>query len=816
MKISLDWLKTFISFDLDPETVAAYLTDCGLEVESMHTFQSVPGGLEGLITGHVVEKSKHPNADKLSLTKVDAGGSELLQIVCGAPNVAAGQKVIVAPVNCTIHPVTGEPFTIKKSKIRGEVSEGMLCAADEVGLGEDHSGILVLPEDTAVGVKVKDLFDVTSDVVFEIGLTPNRGDAASHLGVARDLLAALKHKGVPVEWIHKPASIPEKERGSKHITVELKRPDACPRYSGVTIENIRIAPSPAWLQNRLKAIGLKPISNVVDITNYVLHELGQPLHAFDADQIRGEKVVVDCLPEGTPFVTLDDKERKLRADDLMICDAEGGMCIGGVFGGIVSGVSDTTRSVFLESACFHPGFIRRTSSHHDLKTDASFRFERGTDPENTLQALRRAASLICELAGGTITSDTVDLYPERIAPRQINIRYARVHRLLGKQIPPEEIRQILEALQFEWLEDRLDGALIAAPTFKVEVTREADVIEEVLRIYGCNSIEASTHTQIGYVHENRRTPDRIRNAMADLLVANGFSEIMCNSLTSEKHLTLFPPPDQMEPARIINPLSSDLSVMRTSMLIGGLETLVYNINRKNLQLNLFEFGRTYARTKDTVDADAYREQSWLALYTSGNRPLHRWSGKEEEAGLIFLKSCVDQIFRKAGLAGVTGTEAASVGFSACLSYADQKGELAVVGEIAPAVRKHMDLNQPAFGALIHWEGLLDRMRALGPITYKEVGKFPAVRRDLALLLNKSASYASLEAIAWKYGSKLLREVRLFDVFEGEKIGKDKKSYAISFTFRDDEKTLTDGWVDQTMKKLADGFRKEASAEVRES
>ncbi|MCB0396221.1 MAG: phenylalanine--tRNA ligase subunit beta [Flavobacteriales bacterium] len=817
MKISFQWLKSYLSFDLDAETTARYLTDCGLEVENIETFQSVPGGLRGLVVGEVVKKEKHPNADKLSLTKVNTGNGHELSIVCGAPNVAEGQKVIVAPVGTVIKPVKGESFEIKKAKIRGELSEGMLCADDEVGLGEDHSGIRVLPADWQPGKALTEYIPVEEDLVFEIGLTPNRGDATSHMGVARDLYAVLQHHGVKASLNLPQIKDLQKVDGAVKIDVEVLDPEACPRYSGLVLEGITIGPSPDWLQNRLKAIGLQPISNVVDITNFVLHETGQPLHAFDAGKIKGNKVVVQCLPEGTNFVTLDEKTRKLKSTDLMICDTEGGMCIAGVFGGIHSGISDQTTSVFLESACFNPTYIRRTSSHHELKTDASFRFERGSDPEATLLALNRAAQLICELAGGKVTSDITDIYPKKIEPREVKLRISRVHRLLGKVIEPNVIENILKSLQFGISVNGTEGWTVKVPTFKTEVTREVDVIEEILRIYGCLGIEPSTHSVISYPSTNGWEPDTYRNAIADMLVANGFTEIMNNSMISDKRLNLFPPPEGCEPAAMLNPLSSDLSVMRTSMIPGGMETILHNLNRKNRNLTLFEFGRVYALAKGKKEADDYREKTQLALFSTGVQTSMSWSGEAPSADFFYLKSATETILTRLGIS-LRHEQVISNNtlYREAIQCTTGKDEIvATVGTASQAILDHFDIQQDVVVSIIEWDVVLAALKQREVTTYREVSRFPAVKRDLALLIPKETTYGELKDIAWKNGGNLLQDVSIFDVYEGNKLEQGKKSYALSFVFGHGERTLTDEEVEAAMTKLSKQFEK-AGARVRAS
>ncbi|HEY1024361.1 MAG TPA: phenylalanine--tRNA ligase subunit beta, partial [Sphingobacteriaceae bacterium] len=683
MKISYKWLKEFIETDKSPEEISIILTNIGLEVESLEKVQTIPGGLEGLIIGQVKECVQHPNADRLRVTKVDVGTGEDLQIVCGAPNVSAGQKVVVAVVGTTVHPLTGEPFKITRSKIRGEVSEGMICAEDEIGLGESHAGIMVLDDDAVVGDFAKDFFKVEDDFVFEIGLTPNRADAASHLGVARDLAAFEKSA------INYP-DVSGFESGSNSFPVQVVVQDgnACPRYSSLTVTGVTVKDSPDWLKERLNVIGVRPINNIVDVTNFVLHELGQPLHAFDADAISGGKVIVKKAAEGEAFVTLDDVERKLSGEDLMICNAEEPMCIAGVFGGIRSGVTDTTTKVFLESAYFNAVSVRKTSKRHGLKTDASFRFERGTDPEMTVTALKRAALLIKEVAGGEISSDISDFYPAPIQPFSVEITYANVHRLIGQRIPEDEIKFILEGLNIEIERETEAGLTLKVPTYKVDVTREVDVIEEILRIYGYNNIAIPTQIRASLSYAAKPDKEAVQNQIADILTANGFTEILSNSLTRSAY-SLNPE----DAVRILNPLSSDLDVMRQTLLYSGLEAVAYNLNRRSTDLKFYEFGKTYR-----LNGEGYAESSRLSLFLTGARQTEQWNHGSQNVTFYNLKSAVDGIMSRLNIKGLTIAESTSSDLAYGLQY--KKGEKIVVefGSVAKAALRKTDVSNEVFYA----------------------------------------------------------------------------------------------------------------------
>jgi phenylalanyl-tRNA synthetase beta chain len=798
MKISYKWLKQFIQTEKTPEEISLILTDIGLEVESLEKVQSIPGGLEGLLIGYVKECIQHPNADRLKVTKVDVGNGGDLQIVCGATNVTAGQKVVVATVNTMVFPVSGEPFKINKSKIRGEVSEGMICAEDEVGLGTDHAGIMVLAEDAVIGSKAKDYFQMEDDYLFEIGLTPNRADAASHLGVARDLAAYLN------TTIQMPdVSGFKTDNNTLNIPVTVEDTVACPRYSSVTISDITVKESPEWLKDKLNVIGVRPINNVVDVTNYILHDLGQPLHAFDADAITGGNVVVKKCTEGTVFKTLDEQERKLSAEDLMICNAEGPMCIAGVFGGIGSGVNAETKNIFLESAWFNPVSIRKTSKRHGLKTDASFRFERGTDPEMTVMALKRAALLIQEVAGGTVSSEISDLYPEPATPFKISVSYKNIDRLIGKSIPHGEIRSILTGLGISISEDSEVALQLEVPAYKVDVTREVDIIEEVLRIHGYNNIEIPTQVKASLNYAPKPDKEIVQNQVADLLTANGFNEILSNSLTKSSYSA-----DAEKAVRILNPLSADLDVMRQSLLFSGLEAIAYNHNRRKADLKFYEFGKVYS-----TEGGIYNETQKLALFISGQKHSENWASSPKLSSFYDLKGYVDGIIRRLNIKDLSTAESDTEEVSYGISYLKGNKVLISLGSVAPGALKKLDISGDVFYADFNWDLLLKAIRN-NKISYQEVSKFPAVRRDLSMLLNKESTFEQLKQIALRTERKLLREVNVFDVYQGDKLPQGKKSYALSFILQDEEKTLTDKQIDSIIQKLIYNFEKEAGAEIR--
>lgn len=798
MKISYNWLKEFIQTDKTPAEISQILTGTGLEVESLEKVQAIPGGLEGLVIGYVKDCAQHPNADRLRITHVDVGSGEDLQIVCGAPNVAVGQKVVVAVVGTTVYPTHGEPFKIAKSKIRGEVSEGMICADDEIGLGESHAGIMVLPEDAVIGTLAKDYFNLPDDYMYEIGLTPNRADAASHLGTARDIAAYLR------THITKPdVSAFAVDSNDLVIPVEVESKAAI-RYSSLTISGIKVGESPKWLKERLAVIGVRSINNVVDITNFVLHDLGQPMHAFDADKITGNKVIVKTVAEGTPFVTLDGVERKLHQDDLMICNTTEPMCIAGVFGGATSGVSDATTNVFLESAYFNPVSVRKTAKRFGLKTDSSFRFERGTDPDMTVFALKRAALLIKEIAGGTISSDISDIYPAKAEAFQVEFSYKNAIRLIGKDIPAAEIKAIIEALDIKVEQESADGLLLAVPAYRVDVTREVDVIEEVLRIYGYNNIEIPTQIRASLNTSVKPERDTIQRIISELLTANGFNEMLANSLTSSGYAT-----DMEQAVKILNPLSSDLDIMRQTLLYSGLEAIAYNQNRKNANVKLYEFGKVYG-----VKDDKYTENRQLSLFISGANQGERWGHKSEAVSFYHLKGAVDELIDRLNLNDYSVEDASDDELAYGLQYNYRGGKTLVkFGSVQPSALKKTDVEKEVFFALFNFDLILQLVQK-SKITFKDVSKFPAVRRDLSMLVDKAVTFNQLKQIAQKTERKLLTEVNVFDVYQGDKLPAGKKSYALSFILQDEEKTLTDKAIDSIMQKLIYNLGKEAGAEIR--
>lgn len=798
MKISYNWLKQFIQTDKTPQEISLILTNIGLEVESLEKVQPVVGGLEGLVIGHVVECAQHPNADRLRVTKVDVGTGELLQIVCGAPNVATGQKVVVATVDTTVYPNEGEPFKINKSKIRGEVSEGMICAEDEIGLGASHAGIMVLPEDTAIGIEAKSYFKMEDDFMFEIGLTPNRADAASHLGVARDLAAYLR-----TSYQMPDVSAFKTDNESLKIEVKVEDDEACPRYSSVTISGVTVKASPDWLKDKLKVIGIRPINNIVDVTNYVLHELGQPLHAFDAAQIDGGQVIVKHCPEGTPFVTLDDVERKLSAEDLMICSASKPMCIAGVFGGKNSGVSEQTTQVFLESAYFNSVSVRKTSKRHGLKTDASFRFERGTDPEITVTALKRAALLIKEVAGGEISSAISDIYPVPAQPFNVEVTYKGIIGLIGQDIPVAEIKSIITALGISVAAESAEGLSLKVPAYKVDVTRECDITEEVLRIYGYDNIVIPTKVNASLAYTVKPNKENIQNLIADMLTANGFLEIWCNSLTRAAFSK-----NPEEAVQILNPLSSDLNVMRQSLLQPALESVVYNQNRRNIDLKFYEFGKTY----HLINGE-YVERPRLLVLLTGAKQSEQWNHNDNPVSFYSLKAAVDAIINRLGIGNYQAAEVKDENFAYGLKYFRGDKTLVSFGAATAADKKQIGADKEVFYADFDWALLLDAVRK-NKIVNKEVPKYPSVRRDLSMLVDQQVTFDELKTIAFKAEKKLVKQVQVFDVYEGDKLPQGKKSYALNFTLQDEEQTLTDKQIDAVMQKIIANLVQNAKVEIR--
>lgn len=798
MKISYNWLKQFIQTDLAPQELSLLLTNIGLEVESLEKVQPVVGGLEGLVIGHVLTCEQHTNADKLRITTVNVGGGEPVQIVCGAPNVAAGQKVVVAVVGTTVFPNEGEPFKINKSKIRGEVSEGMICAEDEIGLGASHAGIMVLAEDAEIGLPAKDYFKMEDDYLFEIGLTPNRADAASHLGVARDLAAYLR-----LDLTMPDISSFKTANENLTIGVEVQDAEACPRYSSVSISGVTIKPSPDWLQDKLKVIGIRPINNIVDITNYVLHDLGQPLHAFDADEIAGKKVIVKKCAEGTPFITLDGVERKLSAEDLMICDAEKPMTIAGVYGGKNSGVTAATTNIFLESAYFNSVSIRKTAKRHTLKTDASFRYERGTDPEMTVVALRRAALLIQELAGGEISSEVSDLYPNPVAAFDVEVSYTNINRLIGAAIPNEEIKAIITSLGIGVAAETAEGLSLKIPTFKVDVTRECDITEEVLRIYGYNNIEIPSKVNASLAFTAKPDREQTQHVIADMLTANGFMEIWCNSLTKGAYSK-----NTDEVVRILNPLSTDLNVMRQSLLMPALESVAYNQNRKQGDVKFYEFGKTYHLINEE-----YVERPRLMIVLSGSDAAEGWNKKPAAVSFYNLKAAVDAIIGRLGITNYQTEEVSNEDYAFGLKYFRGPQPIVTFGAATAADKKLTDVEKDVYYADFDWALLLDIVRK-NKVISKDIPKYPAVRRDLSMLVDKEVTFDALKTIAFKTEKKLLKNVQIFDVYVGDKLPENKKSYALNFTLQDDQQTLTDKQIDSVMQKIIANLAQSAKAEIR--
>ncbi|MCB2208330.1 MAG: phenylalanine--tRNA ligase subunit beta [Bacteroidetes bacterium] len=819
MKISYNWLKQYIDYEIAPEDLSSILTDIGLEVEGMSTFQSIKGGLEGIVIGEVKTCIKHPNADKLSKTEVDIGIGRLLPIVCGAPNVAAGQKVLVATVGTKLY-AGDESFTINKSKIRGEISEGMICAEDELGLGTSHDGIMVLPAEAEVGKKACEYFFVEEDVVFEIGLTPNRADATSHIGTARDLVAALNRIHNTRDYTLKvpPVTKFDVENHDLDIDVVVEDKKACPRYTGVTLSGIQVSESPDWLKNKLNALGLRPINNIVDVTNYVLHETGQPLHAFDAKYITGNKVVVKKMPHESPFVTLDEEERKLDAEDLMICNAESGMCIAGVFGGITSGVTGSTTDIFLESAYFDPTHIRKTSRRHMLQTDASFRFERGADPNITEYALKRAILLMQELAGGTVSSEIKDVYPEPVEKWPVEIAFPDVDRLIGKVIDRKTIKEILTDLEIEVAEEHNEGLRMLIPTFKVDVTRDVDVIEEILRIYGYNNVEFSDKI---YSSVNLRPdPDleKLQNMIADYLSSQGLSEIMNNSLTKSSYIDHSDTYSNKNSVYLLNPLSQDLDILRQSLLFGGLEVVAYNVNRQTGNVKLYEFGTVYQKKEKYDPSDAlnkYHEEKHLMLIASGINQSENWNSAASKVEVFDLKAKVEGVFARLGMdqKKVELKETTHELSQYALGYFYNQKLLAEVGSVHKKQLNHFDIKQEVLYAIINWD-LLIKSLPKEALQYEPVPKFPAVRRDLAMVLDENVKFDDLKTRAFKTEKKLLKSVGLFDIYKGDKIPQGKKSYALSFILQDKEKTLNDKTIDKAMKRIQSEFEQTFNAQLR--
>lgn len=808
MKISYNWLKQFINVDWDSQKTGELLTDLGLEIEGIEKFTSVPGGLEGVVVGHVLSCEKHSNADRLKVTKVAIDTGEPIQIVCGATNVAAGQKVPVATVGTTLYDAEGKPWQIKKGKIRGEVSEGMICAEDELGLGKGHDGILVLADDLEPGTPVASLYDVESDEVFEIGLTPNRADAMSHWGVARDLRAGLLQHDTSLELITPSTSSFHIDSRTLKIDVEVVNNTLAPRYCGVTISGLKVADSPNWLKNRLRAIGLSPINNIVDATNYILHGLGQPLHAFDASKIKGNNVQVKTLKAGTKFTTLDGIERELHEDDLMICDAEKPMCIAGVFGGINSGVTESTTSIFLESAYFNPVSVRKTAKRHGLNTDASFRFERGIDPNMTEYALMVATILITEIAGGEISSNVVDIYPKKIEDHQVFLHFDNATKLIGQEIPRETIKEILTSLDIKINNVTESGLGMTIPAYRNDVTREADVIEEVLRVYGYNNIDFTQKLNAS-IASNKPVEDyQIQNKVSNQLISQGYHEMLGNSLTTPKYTTLLAELKEDYDVKMLNPLSQELSVMRQSMLFGALEALSYNNNRRIQNVKLFEFGKTYHSFPGGRE-----EKKHLTLLSSGDKTSDTWAHGVSKSDFFYFKGMLTAILERLGITAYTEKGTDTSLFSEGLTFMKNKKKLVSFGVVAKKVTKHFDIESETLYADFDWDVILNEITPKNFIL-QPIPKFPEVKRDFALLLDEGVTFEGLKAAAFQTERKLLKDVNLFDVYTGKNLPDGKKSYALSFTLQDESKTLTDKQIDKIMNKLQQRFATDFEATLR--
>lgn len=808
MKISYNWLKQFLHIDWEADKTAELLTDLGLEVEGISEFESVKGGLKGIVVGHVLTCVKHPNADKLKLTTVDIGADAPVQIVCGAPNVDKGQKVPVATIGTTLYTEEGEAWKIKKGKIRGEESHGMICAEDELGLGKGHDGIMVLAEDLTPGTPCSEIFEIELDTVFEIGLTPNRADAMSHFGVARDLRAGLIQQEIKKELITPPVTNFNVENRSLKIAVDVLNNELAPRYCGVTISNLEVKDSPDWLKNRLRSIGLTPKNNVVDATNYVLHELGQPLHAFDASKIKGHKIEVKTVAAGTNFTTLDDVERELHEEDLMICDEEKPLCIAGIFGGKDSGVTENTTAIFLESAYFNPVSVRKSAKRHGLNTDASFRFERGIDIQNVEYALRRAASLIKEIAGGDITSDIVDLYPKKVEDHEVFLTYEKINKLIGQNIPGETIKSILTSLDIKVKNVSESGMGLAIPFYRVDVIRQVDVIEEILRVYGYNNINFTTKLNASIASTSRFEDYKLQNVIGNQLASQGFYEIMANSLTTidyNKHSENLKDDNSVV---MLNPLSSDLSALRQSMLFSGLEAISHNINRKNLNLKFFEFGKTYHKF-----LDKRIENKHLSLFLTGKQEDDNWYATQNKSDFFYLKSYIETVFSKLGINKTSSSPIENDIFQEGLVLKVKKVTVVEFGVVKPSITADFDIKQEVLFADFNWDNII-KLAAENTVVFKEISKYPTVKRDFALLLDTKVNFKDLYDIAFETEKKFLKEVNLFDVYTGDKLPEGKKSYAVSFTLSDDKDTLKDKQIDKIMSKLRNNYEKKLGAELR--
>jgi len=813
MKISYNWLNDYLNLTISPEQTSEILTDIGLEVEKTEIVESIRGGLKGLVIGEVLEVEKHPGADKLNKTRVNIG-EEILNIVCGAPNVKQGQKVVVATVGTVLYTENGESFKIKKSKIRGEESAGMICAEDEIGIGKSHEGIMVLDSSAKIGLPAAEYFDLKNDTVFDIGLTPNRADAMSHFGVARDLMVALKHKKIlpkEAQCCSPSVSSWKVDNTNLTITIDIKNPEACPRYAGVTLSGLTVKDSPEWLQKRLEAIGLAPINNIVDATNFVLHELGQPLHAFDADKIKGKQIIVKNTSDKQKFITLDESERELHSEDLMICNIEEPMCIAGVFGGLESGVNESTTSIFLESAYFNPVSVRKTAKRQGLNTDASFRFERGIDPETVVYALQRAALLIKEIAGGTISSEIQEFYPVQIQNHRVSFNYDNCVRLIGTNISEKIIDSILEDLQIKQLSKTGKDLELEVPAFRNDVLRESDITEEILRIFGFNNVPVPAKLNTSITHKDKTDSRALLNLVADRLSDNGFAEIMSNSLSKSAYLETFESKkiNSKFAVTMLNPLSSELNTMRQSLLFNGMEAIIYNINRKNGNLKLYEFGKTYFKFDS-----GYEENQVLSLFVTGNEHSENWDKEEKQVDFFSIKKEVINTLSRLGilknqLIQATKNELLAEG----LAISINKKPVADFGRVSKKVYAHFGIKQPVYYAEINWDSVLQLM-VMNKTKYKELAKFPSSRRDLSLLLDKEIKFEQIQEIASRADKKILKEIGLFDIYEGKNLPEGKKSYAVSFLFQDENKTLVDNQIEKIMTKIQGELESKLGASLR--
>lgn len=820
MNISYNWLKEYVNFDLTPDEVAAALTSIGLETGDVEEVQSIKGGLEGLVIGEVLTCEPHPNSDHMHITTVNLGQGDPVQIVCGAANVAAGQKVVVATLGTKLYD-GDECFTIKKSKLRGVESNGMICAEDEIGIGTSHEGIIVLPEDVVPGTLAKDYYNIKSDYVLEVDITPNRSDACSHYGVARDLYAWLIQNGRQATLKRPSVDAFKVDNHDMNIDIVVENTEACPRYAGVAIKNVTVKESPEWLQNKLRLIGVRPINNIVDITNYILHAYGQPMHCFDADKIKGGKIVVKTCPEGTKFVTLDEVERKLSDRDLMICNAEEPMCIAGVFGGLDSGTTETTKDVFLESAYFHPTWVRKTARRHGLSTDSSFRFERGIDPNGTIYALKEAALLVKELAGGEIASEIKDNYSAPIADFPVELSYEYTNALIGKVIPAETIKSIVTSLEMKITGETPEGLSLLVPAYRVDVQRPCDVVEDILRIYGYNNVEIPTSVKSSLsVKGDVDKSVKLQNLVSEQLVGCGFNEIMNNSLTAATYyegLETYKPENLVQ---LMNPLSNDLNVMRATLLFGGLESIQHNANRKNADLKFFEFGNCYHFNAEKKNPEkvlaAYSEELHLGLWITGKRVSNSWAHPDENTSVYELKAYVLNIFRRLGVnfGGLVFGNLTDDIYSVAISVHTRGGKLlATFGVLHKKIQKAFDIDNEVYYADLNWKELMKAIKN-NTVAYKEISKFPAVKRDLALLIDKKVQFAEIEKIAYETDKKLLKSVELFDVYEGKNLEAGKKSYAVSFMLQDENATLNDKQIDKVMQKLIANLQNKLDAKLR--